>query len=237
MLKNEWKAILKHKFFIIVILALALVPAIYNYIFLGSMWDPYGNLNRLPVAVVNLDKPSELDGQTLKIGNDLVKELKKTKNLDYHFVSEKTATDGIKSGKYYMKVTLPEAFSSQAASLMTKNPKLVQVDYQTTSGHNYISSKMSESAMNQLKAEVSNDITKQYTTSIFEQLDTLKSGMKEAQSGSEKLANGATTAQSGSKEITTHLDTLAKSSLSFNDGANALEVGLKQYLSGVSQAS
>ena len=110
MLKNEWKAILKHKFFIIVILALALVPAIYNYIFLGSMWDPYGNLNRLPVAVVNLDKPSELDGQTLKIGNDLVKELKKTKNLDYHFVSEKTATDGIKSGKYYMKVTLPEAF-------------------------------------------------------------------------------------------------------------------------------
>lgn len=237
MLKNEWKAILKHKFFIIVILALALVPAIYNYIFLGSMWDPYGNLNRLPVAVVNLDKPSELDGQTLKIGNDLVKELKKTKNLDYHFVSEKTATDGIKSGKYYMKVTLPEAFSSQAASLMTKNPKLVQVDYQTTSGHNYISSKMSESAMNQLKAEVSNDITKQYTTSIFEQLDTLKSGMKEAQSGSEKLANGATTAQSGSKELTTHLDTLAKSSLSFNDGANALEVGLKQYLSGVSQAS
>lgn len=50
-------------FFIIVIIALALVPAIYNYIFLGSMWDPYGKLNDLPVAVVNLDKTSELNGK------------------------------------------------------------------------------------------------------------------------------------------------------------------------------
>lgn len=89
MLKREWQAILKHKFFIIVIIALALVPAIYNYIFLGSMWDPYGNLDDLPVAVVNLDKSSELEGKKLKLGNEVTKEMKKSKDLDYHFVSEK----------------------------------------------------------------------------------------------------------------------------------------------------
>lgn len=54
-----------------------------------------------------------------------------------------------------MVITFPENFSENATTLMNKKPKTVQLDYQTTRGHNYISSKMSESAMNQLKSEVS----------------------------------------------------------------------------------
>ena len=62
---------------------MALVPAIYNYIFLGSMWDPYGKLNDLPVAVVNLDKTSELNGKkNSKLGDDVIAEMKKSKDLD-----------------------------------------------------------------------------------------------------------------------------------------------------------
>lgn len=107
MLKKEWQAILKHKFFIIVIIALALVPAIYNYIFLGSMWDPYGKLNDLPVAVVNLDKTSELNGKKFKLGDDVITEMKKSKDLDYHFVSKDKASEGIK------KVTIIWSLLSQ----------------------------------------------------------------------------------------------------------------------------
>lgn len=237
MLKNEWKAIFKHKFFIVVIIALALIPALYNYVFLGSMWDPYGKLNELPVAVVNLDKSSELEGKKIEIGDSIVSQMKQSKDLDYHFVSEKEASDGIKSGKYYMKITFPKNLSSQAASLMTDNPKSVQVDYQTTSGHNYISSKMSESAMNKLKSEVSGDITETYTKAIFDSLSTLKTGMNEAADGSSKLATGASQAKNGSQTLSSNLDTLAKSSLTFSDGASSLNVGLNQYLSGVESAS
>ena len=118
MLKKEWQAILKHKFFIIVIIALALVPAIYNYIFLGSMWDPYGKLNDLPVAVVNLDKTSELNGKKFKLGDDVIAEMKKSKDLDYHFVSEYKSSKGIKKGDYYMVITFPENFSENATTLM-----------------------------------------------------------------------------------------------------------------------
>ena len=83
--KLIWQAILKHKFFIIVIIALALVPAIYNYIFLGSMWDPYGKLNDLPVAVVNLDKTSELNGKKFKLGDDVIAEIIKGFRLSFCF--------------------------------------------------------------------------------------------------------------------------------------------------------
>lgn len=237
MLKKEWQAILKHKFFIIVIIALALVPAIYNYIFLGSMWDPYGKLNDLPVAVVNLDKTSELNGKKFKLGDDVIAEMKKSKDLDYHFVSEYKASKGIKKGDYYMVITFPENFSENATTLMNKKPKTVQLDYQTTRGHNYISSKMSESAMNQLKSEVSKNITETYTKEIFAKLGDMKSGMKEASDGSNKLADGTSSALNGSKELSSNLNTLSSSSLTFTDGANNLNSGLNKYVSGVNQAA
>ena len=237
MLKKEWQTILKHKFFIIVIIALALVPAIYNYIFLGSMWDPYGKLNDLPVAVVNLDKTSELNGKKFKLGDDVIAEMKKSKDLDYHFVSENKASKGIKKGDYYMVITFPENFSENATTLMNKKPKTVQLDYQTTRGHNYISSKMSESAMNQLKSEVSKNITETYTKEIFAKLGDMKSGMKEASDGSNKLADGTSSALNGSKELSSNLNTLSSSSLTFTDGANNLNSGLNKYVSGVNQAA
>ena len=237
MLKKEWQAILKHKFFIIVIIALALVPAIYNYIFLGSMWDPYGKLNDLPVAVVNLDKTSELNGKKFKLGDDVIAEMKKSKDLDYHFVSEDKASKGIKKGDYYMVITFPENFSENATTLMNKKPKTVQLNYQTTRGHNYISSKMSESAMNQLKSEVSKNISQTYTKEIFAKLGDMKSGMKEASDGSNKLADGTSSALNGSKELSSNLNTLSSSSLTFTDGANNLNSGLNKYVSGVNQAA
>ena len=36
---KEWKAVLKKPTFIIVMIGVALIPALYNIIFLSSMWD------------------------------------------------------------------------------------------------------------------------------------------------------------------------------------------------------
>ena len=60
MIKQEWKNILKNHWIQIVLVALILIPSIYTVVFLGSMWDPYGNSGDLPVAVVNKDKAVEI---------------------------------------------------------------------------------------------------------------------------------------------------------------------------------
>ena len=108
---KEWKAILKKPSFIIVMLGVSLIPALYNVIFLSSMWDPYGQVENLPVAVVNQDKAVTSSGKTLAIGDDLVSSLKENKNLDFHFVSKEDAQNGLKKGNYYMVVTLPSDLS------------------------------------------------------------------------------------------------------------------------------
>ena len=105
---KEWKAILKKPTFIIVMIGVALIPALYNIIFLSSMWDPYGQVSDLPVAVVNKDQSATYNGQKMEIGKDMVSNLKDNDSLDFHFVDEKAAKDGLKNGDYYMIVTLPE---------------------------------------------------------------------------------------------------------------------------------
>ena len=55
MLKNEWKKLFQNKFMIVVMIAIILIPTIYTAIFVGAMWDPYGRVEHLPVAVVNKD--------------------------------------------------------------------------------------------------------------------------------------------------------------------------------------
>ena len=60
MIKNEWKNLLKNKMLVVVVIAIIVIPVIYAGLFLKSMWDPYGNLDQLPVAVVNKDKAVEI---------------------------------------------------------------------------------------------------------------------------------------------------------------------------------
>ena len=232
---KEWKAIFKKPTFIIVMIGISLIPALYNIIFLSSMWDPYGQLSDLPVAVVNNDKEASYNGNSMSIGKDMVSNLKENKTLDFHFVDEDEGKKGLEDGDYYMVVTLPSDLSEKASSILTDHPEQMQIDYQTSSGHSFIASKMSDSAMTQLKQSVSTNVTETYTKALFNKMVDLKDGMSQAASGSEKLTDGANQLVAGSQTLTTNLHSLADSSLTFSNGTEQFTKGLSSYVSGVEQ--
>ncbi|MGQ0439322.1 YhgE/Pip domain-containing protein, partial [Bacillus sp. B-TM1] len=99
---KDWKAMWHHKHGRIALIFLLIVPLIYSGFFLAGYWDPYGRLDKLPVAIVNLDKGAAMDEKTIRAGDDFVKNLKENKELAFHFVSEKNADEGLKEDKYYM---------------------------------------------------------------------------------------------------------------------------------------
>ena len=232
---KEWKTILKKPTFIIVMIGISLIPALYNIIFLSSMWDPYGQLPDLPVAVIDNDKEASYNGNTMSIGKDIVSNLKENKTLDFHFVDEDEGKKGLEDGDYYMVVTLPSDLSEKAASILTDHPEQMQIDYQTSSGHSFIASKMSDSAMTQLKQNVSTNVTETYTKALFNKMIDLKDGMSQAASGSEKLTDGANQLVAGNQTLTTNLHSLVASSLTFSNGTEQFTKGLSSYVSGVEQ--
>lgn len=231
---EELKALIKSPKIWVTMIGVALIPALYNLSFLGSMWDPYGNVDNLPVAVVNQDESSTLNDQTLSIGDNMVDSMSKNKDLDYHFVSAEKAEEGLENGDYYMVITLPEDLSKKAASLLTDDPEKLTINYQTTAGRSFIASKMSESAMTKLKDTVSENITETYTKAVFKIMSSLQDGLQEASDGGNELLSGSQQLESGSQTITDNLNTAASGSQTLADGTATLSSGLTTYTNGVS---
>lgn len=235
MIKQEWAYLRKNKILLLVFLAIIAIPTIYTTLFLGSMWDPYGKVDHLPVAIVNEDKPVTYNDETLEVGNEMVDSLKDNDSLNFHFVSSKEAKDGLKNGTYYMVITIPEDFSANASTVLDEHPRKMVLDYETNPGTNYIASKLSETALNKIRTSVADTVTKTYTETVFDQIVTVGEGMTEASDGAGQLADGAIQLADGNNTITTNLNVLANSSLTFKDGADTLHVGLKKYTDGVAQ--
>lgn len=236
MIKAEWKNIAKSTWLKIVLCAIMIIPMIYACVFLGSMWDPYGQTDQLPVAVVNKDKEVEYNGSTMDIGNQLSDKLSKNDSMDFNIVSSTKAQKGLKDGKYYMVITIPENFSKNATTLLDDDPQTMMLTYTTNPQTNYIATKMDDSAMAKVKAEISSTVTKTYSKILFKNVKTLSKGFNTAAEGSQKLSDGVATASEGNKTITENLNTLASSALVFNDGADSLVKGLSAYTEGVSTA-
>ena len=236
MLKTEWKKIFSNKLVILFLAVVALVPTLYSAMFLKSMWDPYGKLDKIPVAIVNQDKPAEYNGRTIRAGEQLVDSLLEDGSMKFEEVSSQSvAEEEMKDGNYYMIITIPENFSENSLTILDKEPEKMTLTYKTNPGANYISSKMSESAMKEVSLKVREEVTKEYGEEILALFGEVGDGFQEASDGSGKINKGVKKLEKGNDTITTNLDTLAESSLTFKDGAKQLHVGLNAYVNGAAE--
>ena len=60
--------------------------------FYGLFAVRYDRLEDLPVAIVNNDTGAKLEGEELKLGDEFVEKLKKSKDFNFQFVIVKRAT-------------------------------------------------------------------------------------------------------------------------------------------------
>ena len=215
MIKNEWKSLLKNRILVVVVLAIIIIPVIYAGLFLKSMWDPYGNVDKLPVAVVNHDQPVVYNGKDLNVGKDMEEALSENDSLDFHFVDSDEAEQGLRDGTYYMVITIPENFSANASTLMDDHPQKMELKYETNPGTNYIASKMSETAVTKIRDEVASQVTETYTQAVFDQIAAAGDGMQDAADGAGELKSGIKTASDGNKTITENLMETLSDRMSF----------------------
>ncbi|MCQ2491420.1 MAG: YhgE/Pip domain-containing protein [Lachnospiraceae bacterium] len=241
MLINELKSLWNNKLMLLAVVGIALIPLIYAGTFVGSLLDPYGSIDKLPVAVVNQDKAYDYEGKTLTIGDDLVDELKENDSLQFNFVDKDVAKEGLENGTFYMVITIPQDFSKNSATLMDDNPQKMELKYETNPGTNFIASKMSESALTKIKDKVQESVVESYAETVFDSLSEAGDGLAEASDGAGKLKDGANEASKGNDTITTNLQKLKDGALTLSDGTNqladgskTLEKGLKTYTNGVS---
>ncbi len=225
-------AIWKHKHGRTAFIFLILVPLIYVGFFLAGYWDPYGQLDKLPVAVVNLDEGATIDDESLHVGDDFITELKEGKELNFHFVSAKTADKGLKAGDYYMVITIPKDFSKSVTTLMEETPKTAKLSYEINPGKNFVASQITTTAVEKMKTKINTSITKFYSESILTKFQDASTGFATAGTGAEQLYKGATAIQSGSDKLADGIHSLDEGAQKLQTGSTSLSAGQENLSNG-----
>lgn len=247
----EWQRISKLRGLKLLLVGIAVIPSIYAVIFLSSLWDAYGNVNQLPVAIVNKDKSAKINKKTENLGNDLTKKLIRKQSLKFTEVSSKNAKDGLKNGKYYMTITIPSNFTRNAGTLLSDDPKTSNIVISHNAGQSFIAEKMTSSATTKIQTAVNKSLQKVYIKTILSAINSSQKGLKSGSNGATTLSeglgkiadggntlgNGATKLASGTTTLTTGLAQYTAGVSQANTGSSTLATGLSQYTSGVSQAS
>ncbi|MBY0145166.1 YhgE/Pip domain-containing protein [Neobacillus niacini] len=231
-LKAELKTILSNRKVLIPIIAILFIPVLYAGMFLWAFWDPYKYLGDLPVAIVNQDEGAVLDGEQLQIGDDLVKSLKKSNTFDFDIVDKKQGYQGLEDQEYYILVEIPSNFSKNATTLLEDQPEKLEIKYVPNEGANFLSAQIGETAMKEIKAEISKEIVATYSESIFEKVTEMGDGLAQASEGAGQIKDGSAELNEGAGQIKENLETLASKSIEFEEGINSAASGSNEVAQG-----
>ncbi|SFE98764.1 putative membrane protein [Paenibacillus catalpae] len=226
------KLMANHKTLRIGSIVLLFIPLLYTGMFLAGYWDPYGHLDKLPVAIVNEDKGVVSGGKSLHLGQDMVDNMKSTHTLDYHFVEREQAEKGLYDGDYYLTIVIPDDFSQSAATLTEDDPQPADLTYMTNPGNNYVSGQIGSNVLKELTNKVSQNIVKSYTQTVYGKMQQMADGFTNASNGAEKLTAGTESAQDGASKLNQAIAVLASGAGRLNDSSLTLQQGLKYLGSG-----
>lgn len=157
-LYKDCQEVLKNRLIAIIVVALMIFPSLYAWFNIEAFWDPYGNTKNLSVAIVNQDKDYEFKNQKLNFGNDIVKNLKENRSLDWNFVNSKTAVEGLNTGRYYAILTIPKDFTKSLMSVTQVDVRKARIIYTTNEKTNAIAEKITDQGANKLQAKISNHL-------------------------------------------------------------------------------
>lgn len=142
----------------IVTIGVCLIPSLYAWFNIAANYDPYANTGNIKIAVANADKgtENELIGE-LNAGEEIVQNLKKNDSLGWKFTDEKKAVQGVKSGKYYAAIVIPEDFSASLVSILSGDMKQPQFEYYLNEKKNAIAPKVTGTGASTIQEQVNEE--------------------------------------------------------------------------------
>ncbi|MFE9018270.1 YhgE/Pip family protein [Streptomyces sp. NPDC007808] len=223
------------------LVALLVLPLLYGALYLWSFWDPYGRLDRIPVALVNDDKGATVGGKKLTAGDDITEGLHESDVFDWREVSAAEARRGVEDGTYYLSLTMPGDFSKRIASSAGESPETGALQVRTNDANNYIVGQISRTVFSEVREAASTKASRSFLDRIFVSFsdihgatvkaangaDKLEGGIGKAEKGSKDLADGLTDAKEGSGKLSTGLKKLDKGAADLEDGSRRVAEGTR----------
>ncbi|MEU2743080.1 YhgE/Pip domain-containing protein [Streptomyces sp. NPDC007095] len=217
--------------------ALLLLPLLYGALYLWSFWDPYGRLDRIPVALVNDDKGASVAGKKLSAGEDITKGLRDSDTFEWHEVSAAEARRGIEDGTYYLSLTMPSDFSRRIASSSGQAPETGALQVRTNDANNYIVGQISRTVFGEVRTAASTKASRSFLDKIFISFSDIHGATEKAAKGADELSGGIGRARKGSEDLADGLKDAKEGSGKLSGGLRKLDKGAGDLADGSRQVA
>ena len=221
----------------IAMVTVILLPLLYGAMYLWAFWNPFNEVDKVPVALVNEDTGATAQGQQLRAGDEVAQSLLDSGQLQLHEVSAQEAADGVASGRYYFSITLPADFSTAIASPSGGDPQQAKIQFTFNNANNYLASIIGQNAAREVLNQVNEKIGERSVGTVLTGLTDAGAGLVQAADGAQQLADGTDTAANGAQQLSTGADTLAAGMVTARDGSAQLAAGTKKLSNAVDTAT
>ncbi|MBP2078036.1 YhgE/Pip domain-containing protein [Oceanobacillus polygoni] len=158
---------------LVIIGGLVLLPSLYAWFNIIASWDPYGQLDRMPVGIVNEDQGATVHDEDILVGDELINTLKEDDSMDWHFTDRQTAMERVEYGDYFAVIIIPEDFSEKLATVISDQPEKANVEYYVNEKINAISPKMTDKGASVIVENVSSQFISTVNGVIFDLFNTI----------------------------------------------------------------
>ncbi|MCV7671015.1 YhgE/Pip family protein [Micrococcus luteus] len=222
---------------LLALLFIFLVPAIYGALYLSANWDPYGAMDRLPVAIVNEDEPVQRGDTTLRTGADMTERLKDDRAFDWRETTREEAEEGLREGRYYLVLEIPAELSRDLVSPEGGGtPRQAQITLRRDDANGFVIGSVTNASQAKVEAAVNRSAIEAYFEAVFSSLGELRSGMVDAADGAAQLADGTASAEDGASQLEDGIVQAHDGSGKLAEGAGQLATGAGDLADGAAQA-
>jgi putative membrane protein len=215
------------------VLGIVLIPALYAFIYLSSVWDPASHTAQLPAAIVNLDRGTLVQGKPVNLGSDLAARLK-AKNA-FAFQARRDAEQAkreVRNGTMLFALIIPPAFSENAMGATTAGAgKLVVY---ASEGNNYSGAGFAKRFAAELSHQLNETLNEKRWEAVLgvaagsaDSLTRLREGVARLQAGSNALNAGITQAHEGATKLAAGQGQLSVGVVHLSNGVKQLGEGAR----------
>jgi putative membrane protein len=224
-IRIEWTRLWRNKLGRLGLFVMLVIPLLYSSLYLWAFWDPYGSLEKLPVALVNEDSGGRQDGKPVNFGAELQKTLLSDKALDWHVVSKAEAEDGVRHDRYYMMLDIPPSFTSDLLSIGTDHPRKADLLFVPNQGRNYLAGQITKRVQDDIAANLAENLSQKYIQRLLDVVGKSANGMS-------KIADTANTLAKSSHKVAAGARNLSDSLQPAASGSHKLDLALQQLVPG-----
>lgn len=213
----------------VIFIAVVLLPVIYSFFYLKSYWNPYGNLEDLPVALVNNDFGED----NLNRGAELIKSLEDSKTIKICNTNEEEAQNGLINGKYYAKIIIPEDFTKTLNNAQNQDRQKAIITFAPNKKTNYLAYQIINNVVTKTELSLQAKISKEIVASLKEKLQEVPNKMEDINTGIKKVQDGTNTLNNGLKSLNDGTNKLNENYSTFDTGVNSAYEGSKSLTEGI----